>query len=42
MIIASVAFDGTLPENLEFNWELEHIIQLDADMREAYFISLEE
>ena len=38
MIIASVPYNGELPENLEFNWEIEHIIELGADMREAYFL----
>lgn len=38
MIIASVPYNGELPENLEFDWEIEHIIELGADMREAYFL----
>ena len=40
MIIASVPYDGELPGNLEFDWEIEHIIELGADMREAYFLRL--
>ncbi len=38
MIIASVPYKGELPENLEFDWEIEHIIELGADMRESYFL----
>ena len=38
MIIASVPYNGELPEDLEFDWEIEHIIELGADMREAYFL----
>ena len=38
MIIASVPYNGELPKNLEFDWEIEHIIELGADMREAYFL----
>ena len=40
MIIASVPYNGELPANLEFDWEIEHIIELGADMREAYFLRM--